>query len=82
MATPDLSGLGIALAASVRWAALRAGALAAATAAVGFHAVNHWVDLGAEEPGTHAGVIGALSQTSLAIVCAVLLVVVIRQHPR
>lgn len=74
-------GIGVALALSLRWPALRAGALAVATAAIGFHAVNHWVDLTDDEPGTYAGVIGALSQTSVAVVCAVLLYAVVRPRP-
>lgn len=74
------AGLGVALALAVRWPALRAGALTAATAAIGLHAVNHWFDLGNGEPGTSAGAIGALSQTSLAIVCAILLAVVVRER--
>lgn len=74
------AGIGVALALAVRWPSLRAGTLAAATASVGLHAINHWHDLGNDEPGTYAGVIGALSQTSLAIVCAVLLTVVLKER--
>ncbi len=59
------AGLGVALAASVRWPRLRAGALAVASASIGFHAINHWVDIGNDHPGTSAGVVGALSQTAL-----------------
>lgn len=76
------AGLGVALALAVRWPALRAGVLTATTAAVGFHAVNHWVDLGADHPGTNAGIVGALSQTLLALVCAVLLHAVLKEDPR
>ncbi len=66
-------GLGVALAASVRWPSLRPGALAVASASIGFHAINHWVDLNRDHPGTSAGVIGALSQTLLAALCLALL---------
>lgn len=67
------AGLGVALAASVRWTILRAGALAVASASIGFHAINHWVDIGNDHPGTSAGIVGALSQTALAVLCVVLL---------
>lgn len=67
------AGLGVALAASVRWPILRTGALAVASASIGFHAINHWVDINQDHPGTSAGVVGALSQTALAILCVVLL---------
>ncbi|MBS1869827.1 MAG: hypothetical protein JSS99_09195 [Actinobacteria bacterium] len=81
-ATAFIGGVGVALAFAVRWPALRAGALTAAVATTGFHALNHWIDLGAGEPGTYAGVIGALSQTSLAIVAVVLLYAVLKPAPR
>lgn len=67
------AGLGVALAASVRWPVLRAGALAVASASIGFHAINHWVDIGNDHPGTSAGIVGALSQTVLAVLCVALL---------
>jgi len=67
------AGIGIALALSLRWPALRTGALTAATAAIGLHAVNHWVDLTDDLPGTGAGIVGALSQTSLTLVAGLLL---------
>ncbi|MBF6619096.1 MAG: hypothetical protein ITG02_02560 [Patulibacter sp.] len=67
------AGLGVALAASVWWPVLRSGALAVASASIGFHAINHWVDINQDHPGTSAGVVGALSQTALAILCVVLL---------
>lgn len=72
------AGLGVALALAARWTSLRAGALTAATAAATFHAINHWTDIGADAPGSYAGAIGALSQTSLAVVCAALLYVVVK----
>ncbi|ADB50800.1 hypothetical protein [Conexibacter woesei] len=74
------AGVGVALALAVRWPSLRAGALTAATACIGFHAINHWFDLGNDEPGSYAGAIGALSQTSLAVVCGVLLWIVVRER--
>lgn len=67
------AGLGVALAASVHWPRLRAGALAVASASIGFHAINHWVDIGNDYPGTSAGIVGALSQTALVVLCVVLL---------
>lgn len=67
------AGLGVALAASVHWPRLRAGALAVASASIGFHAINHWVDIGNDHPGTSAGIVGALSQTALVVLCVVLL---------
>jgi hypothetical protein len=67
------AGLGVALAASVHWTALRPGALAVATASIGFHAINHWVDIDRDHPGTSAGIVGALSQTVLAALCVALL---------
>lgn len=66
-------GLGVALAAAVYWPVLRAGTLAVASASIGFHAINHWVDLNRDHPGTSAGVVGALSQTALAVLCVLLL---------
>lgn len=68
-----LGGLGVALAASVYWPILRSGTLAVASASISFHAINHWVDINRDHPGTSAGIVGALSQTALAILCALLL---------
>lgn len=67
------AGLGVALAASVHWPVLRTGTLAVASASIGFHAINHWVDINRDHPGTSAGIVGALSQTALAILCVLLL---------
>lgn len=76
-------GLGIALAASVRWPILRTGTLAVASASIGFHAINHWVDVNRDHPGTSAGIVGALSQTALAVLCVVLLrAELTRERPR
>lgn len=66
-------GLGIALLASVKWSGLRTGAVAAALATSVLHAINHWFDINAAQPGSHADVIGALSVTLLATVTAWLL---------
>lgn len=66
-------GLGVALAASVRWPVLRSGTLAVASASIGFHAINHWADVNRDHPGTSAGIVGALSQTALAVLCVALL---------
>ncbi len=68
-----VGGLGVALAASVWWPILRTGALAVASASIGFHAINHWVDLNNDHPGSSAGIVGALSQTALVILCLLLL---------
>jgi hypothetical protein len=58
-------GLGVALAASLRWPALRAGALAAAAAMTGLHAINHWADVSDAHAGSSAGLGDAVSLTLL-----------------
>ena len=66
-------GLGVALAASLAWPALRAGALAATLASTALHAINHWADVGDAHPGTSAGITDAVSLTLLALALAWLL---------
>jgi hypothetical protein len=65
-------GVGVALAASVRWTGLRPGALAAMAATTGLHAVNHWADVSDAHPGSDAGVADAVSLTLLFAVTVVL----------
>jgi predicted anti-sigma-YlaC factor YlaD len=55
------AGIGIALIASIWTPALRAGALLAATAMTGLHAVNHWVDVNDANGGSNADVFDAVS---------------------
>jgi hypothetical protein len=64
---------GIALAASLRWAQLRAGALAVATATFGLHAINHWYDVDNAHSGSDAGIVDALSLTIAFVLSAGLL---------
>lgn len=66
-------GVGLALAAALRWPALRPGALAAALGFTALHALNHWIDAGNAHPGTHAGLADALSLTLAALLTAGLL---------
>lgn len=75
-------GLGLALAASLAWPVLRAGAFAAVLASTALHAVNHWVDVGEAHAGSSAGVVDAISLTLLAVALAVLLRVVLRERAR
>ena len=57
------AGVGIALAAAIWLPALRPGALLAATAVAGFHAVNHWIDVDAANGDSNADVMDAVSLT-------------------
>jgi hypothetical protein len=66
-------GAGLGLLASLRWSALRAGALATNLAIIGAHAVNHWFDIGNANPGSSAGVFGAVSLSLLAAATAFVL---------
>jgi hypothetical protein len=66
------AGLGLALAAGVVVPAVRAGALAAALATTGLHALNHWIDVNDAHPGSSAGVGDALALTILFVLTAVL----------
>jgi hypothetical protein len=66
-------GIGLALAASLRWPALRAGALAVALASTGLHAINHWIDVNDAHAGSDAGAGDAISITVLALFAAYLL---------
>jgi hypothetical protein len=59
-------GAGLGLLASLKWNALRAGALATNLAMIAAHAVNHWIDIGNANPGSSAGVFGAVSLSLLA----------------
>jgi hypothetical protein len=56
-------GVGIALAASIWVAALRPGALLAATAVAGLHAINHWIDVNDANGNSNADVFDAVSLT-------------------
>jgi hypothetical protein len=56
-------GLGLGLAASLRWPVLRPGALATAAAVTGLHAINHWFDVSAAHAGSSAGAVDALALT-------------------
>jgi len=71
-------GIGLALAAAVRWPALRAGALAAALGATALHALNHWIDVNHAHAGSNAGATDAISLTLLALFTAVLLAAQLR----
>lgn len=71
-------GLAIALLASLRWQALRAGAVAAALATSVLHAVNHWFDINAAQAGSHADVFGAISVSLLTAASAWLLYAITR----
>jgi hypothetical protein len=64
---------GIGLAASLRWAQLRAGALAVTTATFGLHAINHWYDVDNAHPGSSAGIVDAVSLTLAFVLSAGLL---------
>jgi hypothetical protein len=61
------AGIGVALIAAARWEVLRAGALAVGMAAVGFHAINHWIDIDNARAGSDAGVTDAVLLTLLAL---------------
>jgi hypothetical protein len=71
-------GIGLALAAALRWPALRAGTLAAALGATALHALNHWIDVDNAHAGSNAGVGDAVSITLLALFTAVLLAAQLR----
>ncbi len=73
-------GIGLALAAAVRWPALRAGTLAAALGATALHALNHWIDVNHAHAGSNAGITDAVSLTLLAAFTAVLLAAVMRER--
>jgi hypothetical protein len=72
-------GVGLGLAAAVRWPALRAGALATALAFTALHALNHWLDVNAAHAGTNAGISDAISLTPLAAFTALLLKAALRR---
>jgi hypothetical protein len=75
-------GIGLALAAAVRWPALRAGTLAAALGATALHALNHWIDVNHAHAGSNAGAMDAISLTLLALFTAVLLTAQVREPAR
>jgi hypothetical protein len=75
-----VGGLGLALAASLAWPVLRAGAVAATLASTALHAVNHWVDVGDAHAGSDAGIVDAISLTLLSVVLAWLLRVIVRER--
>jgi hypothetical protein len=74
-------GLGVGLAASLRWPALRPGAVAVNAAATGFHAVNHWFDVGDAHPGSDAGWLDAVALTIGTVAYLVLLRATLPQEP-
>ncbi|MDX6655446.1 MAG: hypothetical protein QOH62_239 [Solirubrobacteraceae bacterium] len=61
------AGIGVALIAAARFEALRAGALAIAAASIGFHAINHWIDVDNAHAGSDAGLTDAVLLTLLAL---------------
>jgi hypothetical protein len=61
------AGIGVALIAAARFEALRAGALAVALGAIGFHAINHWIDVNDAHAGSDAGITDAVLLTLLAL---------------
>jgi hypothetical protein len=66
------AGLGLALAAGLVVPVVRAGALLAALAMTGLHALNHWIDVNDAHPGSIAGVGDAVALTILFVLTAVL----------
>ena len=66
------AGLGAALAAALAMPSLRSGALAAAMATTGFHALNHWIDVNNAHPGSAAGIGDAVALTILFLFTALL----------
>lgn len=71
-------GIGLALAASIWFRALRPGAVAALLAAFVLHAINHFVDINAANGDSHADVIDAISITLGALAIGWLLARVLR----
>jgi hypothetical protein len=61
------AGIGVALIAAARFETLRAGALAITVASVGFHAVNHWIDVNNAHAGSDAGLTDAVLLTLLTL---------------
>jgi hypothetical protein len=61
------AGIGVALIAAARFEALRAGALAVVVATVGFHAINHWIDVNNAHAGSDAGITDAVLLTLLTL---------------
>jgi hypothetical protein len=74
-------GIGLGLAASLRWPALRAGALAVALASTGLHAINHWIDVNGAHAGSSAGISDAISLTVAFAFTALLLNATLRARP-
>ena len=75
------AGIGVPLLAAAKLPALRAGTLSIAFAAVGFHAVNHWIDVGNAHSGSDAGITDALLLTLLVLLTAVPLGAALRKEP-
>jgi hypothetical protein len=57
------AGVGVALGASIWIPSLRAGALLAAAAMTGLHAINHWIDINEANGDSNADVFDAVSLT-------------------
>lgn len=64
------AGIGLGLAASLIWPALRPGALVTAALFTGIHALNHWLDVNEAHAGSDAGIVDAVSLTLLTVVIA------------
>lgn len=75
-------GIGLALAASLRWPALRSGALAVTLGATALHAFNHWLDVGNAHAGSNAGLSDAISLTVLSLLIVGLLRASLWEQPR
>jgi predicted anti-sigma-YlaC factor YlaD len=61
------AGIGVILIAAARFQTLRAGALGVALSTVGFHAINHWIDVNDAHAGSDAGITDAVLLTLLAL---------------
>lgn len=72
-------GLGLGLACSLVWPALRAGALATAAAMIGLHAANHWADVSSANAGSAAGPLDAVSLTVAFLLTGALAVAAARR---
>jgi hypothetical protein len=62
------AGIGVALLAGAWLAPLRAGALAVAFGAAGFHTINHWIDVNAANGNSNADITDAILLTLLTLV--------------
>lgn len=74
-------GAGLGLLASLKYTALRVGAIGTNLAIISAHAVNHWFDVGNAHPGSNAGISAAVSLTLLVAATAYLLRAATRTAP-